>query len=199
MISAKGNKIRGSSRKHSTDARERFTSAHWGNKPTRTRNFRGYEDVAAATKAKAVTEMGKLTEFEVGDQILTIPPSPVSVLAFTPKTERLLVFSPPEVRKQLATLWVTGAPTYDLAAAHKRVGGRQSEFPFFREPVQVLGEIHSVTYRSNKKGDDLSLYKHDFGDLSEGDGTKPYLAVDKRGRLFVIGGCYTVPDEGITG
>lgn len=205
-ISANGSKIRGSDRKHAQDAEERYASAHWGLESTAVTTFDGYEDLEPHI-CEAVTEMGKLVGFEIlpdidSDKIVEIgiPHSPPTVLAFTPDTERLMIFSPPKAAQQLAReLIVPGATTYDLAATHKRIGGRQSQFSFPRVAVQVIGCIHAILYRTNKKGDGLSNYRHEFGDLSEGDGTKPWLAIDGFGRLFLMGGDYRVPDEGITG
>jgi hypothetical protein len=57
-----------------------------------------------------------------------------------------------------------------------------------------LGELHSVTYRTHKKGETARLFEHEF------EGSRPWLAMDvENKRLHVLGGTYTVTDAGITG
>jgi len=57
-----------------------------------------------------------------------------------------------------------------------------------------LGELHSVTYRTKKRGEAAELFEHEF------EGRKPWLSMDiKNKRLHVLGGSYTVTADGITG
>jgi hypothetical protein len=55
-----------------------------------------------------------------------------------------------------------------------------------------MGELRSVTYRTTKKGDGLSDYEHEF------EGRRPTLAWNGGG-LVIVGGDYTVKDDGIEG
>jgi hypothetical protein len=62
-----------------------------------------------------------------------------------------------------------------------------------------LGECMRIDYRSKKAHVDgiASGYKHDFGDVT---GRRPRLMYDRRGpqgRLFLVGGEYTIEPEGI--
>jgi hypothetical protein len=62
------------------------------------------------------------------------------------------------------------------------------------EVAVKLGELHSVTYRTKKKGEPAELFEHDF------EGELPWLAMDVTNkRLHVLGGDYTVTSRGITG
>jgi len=56
-----------------------------------------------------------------------------------------------------------------------------------------LGDLHEVTYKSNKFDRRSRLYAHKFGR------SKPILAADKDGRLFIIGGGYKITNRGIEG
>ena len=58
-----------------------------------------------------------------------------------------------------------------------------------------LGRLESITYSTNKRGDGLSHYVHEFG---EEGGRKPRLAVDADTRdLLIVGGDYDVQAKGI--
>lgn len=57
-----------------------------------------------------------------------------------------------------------------------------------------LGEIKSITYKTNKQGERAKFFVHDF------ESTRPTLGMDIRNkRLHFVGGAYTVTDDGITG
>ncbi len=57
-----------------------------------------------------------------------------------------------------------------------------------------LGELHSVVYRTHKRGERAQLFEHEF------EGRKPWLAMDvSNKRLHLLGGSYTVTADGITG
>lgn len=65
--------------------------------------------------------------------------------------------------------------------------------PLPRVLVQ-LGKVHSVTYRTKKRGESAQLFEHEF------EGRHPLLAMDVRNkRLHFVGGSYTVTRDGITG
>jgi len=61
--------------------------------------------------------------------------------------------------------------------------------------VKVLGILTNVVYHTHKKGDGASYYIHQFGEVS---GVCPVLCVDSDGKLYLAGGDYTCPVEGIT-
>jgi hypothetical protein len=57
-----------------------------------------------------------------------------------------------------------------------------------------LGDLYSVTYRTRKKGEPVTLFEHEF------EGHLPTLAMDiENKRLHLMGGSYTVTADGITG
>lgn len=74
----------------------------------------------------------------------------------------------------------------------KRIVNRRPSPP--PEVAVKLGELHSVTYRTHKKGEKARLFEHEF------EGRRPTLAMDiDNKRLHLLGGDYTVTDAGITG
>ncbi len=57
-----------------------------------------------------------------------------------------------------------------------------------------LGSVHSITYRTKKRGEAAQLFEHEF------EGRRPWLAMDvDNKRLHFLGGSYTVTADGITG
>lgn len=57
-----------------------------------------------------------------------------------------------------------------------------------------LGRVHSITYKTKKRGETARLFEHEF------EGALPTLGMDIRNkRLHFVGGSYTVTDDGITG
>ncbi len=87
--------------------------------------------------------------------------------------------------------------TYPLQDVAKAAGGRQAAFRQHHPnvPVIILGLCTHVVYETDKKEDGLSQYIHEFGEES---GIRPILTCDKQGRVWLAGGNYTVPPEGIT-
>lgn len=64
-----------------------------------------------------------------------------------------------------------------------------------RELVK-LGTLEAVTYSTEKGGEGFQHWEHEFG---EEGGRKPVLAMDPANeRLHIVGGSYTVEDDGIT-
>lgn len=57
-----------------------------------------------------------------------------------------------------------------------------------------MGDVHSITYRTRKRGEKAHLFEHEF------EGRLPWLAMDVDSkRLHFLGGSYTVTADGITG
>lgn len=57
-----------------------------------------------------------------------------------------------------------------------------------------LGQLHSVVYKTKKRGEPVQFFEHEF------ENNKPMLAMDiDNRRLHIVGGGYTVTDDGITG
>lgn len=64
-------------------------------------------------------------------------------------------------------------------------------------PLVELGSLVAVEYLTEKVGDGLSVYRHEFG---RRDGSRrPVLAVNTERRLIIAGGHYTVAKRGIVG
>jgi hypothetical protein len=67
--------------------------------------------------------------------------------------------------------------------------------PAPRELVQ-LGTLEAITYSTSKGKEGFHHWEHEFG---EDGGRKPTLAMDPDNeRLHIVGGDYTVTDDGIT-
>lgn len=67
--------------------------------------------------------------------------------------------------------------------------------PHVGHTLTELGRLESIDYSTNKSGDGMSRYTHEFG---EDGGRKPTLAVDPETRdLHIVGGSYTVERAGI--
>ena len=84
---------------------------------------------------------------------------------------------------------------WDLNALSRAVGGRHATDDYPAVMVQPIGTLTHIVYFTEKVGDGQSQYIHEFGEES---GMRPFLAVDKKGRIWVCGGNYTSPYEGIT-
>lgn len=69
-----------------------------------------------------------------------------------------------------------------------------SEVPEPDEAMPALGPLIEVVYLANK-GDrgGRALYQHEF------EGPHPWLVYNKKGKLLIAGGGYTVNDRGIVG
>lgn len=80
----------------------------------------------------------------------------------------------------------------DLA---RGVGGRHGTGDYPRVEAAPVGVLTHVVYATEKKGDGYSFYIHKMGEES---GIRPYLAVDKQGRSWIVGGNYRSPTPGIS-
>lgn len=196
--------------KPSTDARKRYTSSHWGEEATA-----AYEWADVPDHLK-LTEMGKMVEitYIFDDTPDGEEPEDVGVIAGfqspTAKEPDILAFSPQlDERLYIAlsgrtkewsrrNLRVRRAQQFWIQDVADDVGGRQARFPFHAAfKVQRIGPVYSIAYRTLKTDDGPkpSTYEHTQG---EWGGVRPELCVDEFGGLWLAGGSYTVPDEGIT-
>lgn len=110
--------------------------------------------------------------------------------------DRLHLVLPRAERTKLARQYQGARMEADLGELARYVGGIQARHPYPRLPAQLLGEASHILYRTNKRGDGLSTYIHEFSEDS--GGPRPWLAIDIEGRPWLVGGSYTVPAEGIT-
>lgn len=189
-----------------TDAKERYKGAHWG-----IESSAEYEwtDVPADVK---LTEMGKMVEvtFAIDDVEDGTEPDEVGVLdgfaskraaepdilCFSPRVdERLYLALSSTSKRRFRELWIRRHPTYWLQDIAEQVGGRQARFPAMQIKVQAVGRCCTIAYHTDKRTDGPSTYEHEQG---EWGGVRPMLCLSADGGLWLAGGSYTVPDEGIT-
>lgn len=190
----------------SKDIVERYKDFHWGNPA---RKVIRVEDRLVPD----ATQMGPLSQLYVTDHdgnagVLGFPAN--CHAAFDPQhpAERIHLVCTAAKRRETAELFraalESGVRAESLSTIAKRAGGRQADHSYPRVRCIDLGIVTDIVYGpTDKKGDGLSEYIHHFG--IEGDeahvvnGIQPRLAADEEGRLWLAGGDYTVPDEGITG
>lgn len=125
-----------------------------------------------------------------------------SYLAFDPDhhSQRLYLLVNPEASPVIAErFWgenpVQPMPLRELALI---AGGRQAKGGALDYPnvaVKPVGLMTAVVYHTNKSGDGPSYYIHHLGEKTA---HFPILSVDSLGRLWIAGGDYTCPAEGIT-
>ena len=79
-----------------------------------------------------------------------------------------------------------------IRRALDRIG--QVELPARPSVLSELGELQSVSYVGELDGDgQMFHYEHTFK-----KGSRPSLSADPDGQLWILGGNYTVPPQGIT-
>lgn len=114
-----------------------------------------------------------------------------------PKERLYLVLSPSSRADARRALWRKGASTLPLAELARAAGGHHAADDYPSVRVQPLGPLFFVTYYTNKAKagvDDRARYIHRMG---EEGGIEPVLAVSADGNLWIAGGSYTCPTEGI--
>jgi len=202
----------------------KYRDWHWGHKPTHTKRV----PIAGLAADDPVVECGLLTELHIDPRDdLPLPqergasmddaahfeghePDVFSVLRVQKRdyNNNHLVFDPqhphqrlypvlsPSTQRDAATLWDPSKRPTTLRKLAAKAGGHHAADDYPRIPVQELGTLYFVTYYTHKKGDDpASKYIHRMG---EEGGVDPILAVAEDGTLWICGGSYTCPDDGIT-
>ena len=74
-------------------------------------------------------------------------------------------------------------------------GGRHMGENYPDVDAKVIGILTTLVYACEKGGDGYSFYVHQMGEES---GVQPLIAVSSDGRLWIVGGNYTAPIQGIT-
>jgi len=136
-----------------------------------------------------------------GEHVALDFPEHGSFLAVHEPTERLYMIAPQTFRRQCKREFdrlVRDVPQArvtlpELAAAAPGVQARKGGWP--RIDATALGITTHILYFTDKQGDGPSTYIHAFGEES---GRRPLLAADYTGRVWLAGGDYTTPPEGIT-
>jgi hypothetical protein len=82
-----------------------------------------------------------------------------------------------------------------LADMARSVGGRHATPDYPDVEAAPIGILTHVVYATEKKGDGYSFYIHKMGEES---GIRPALAIDAKGRLWVVAGNYRAPTPGVT-
>jgi len=189
------------------DAREEYVKWHsWGDVGEGSIQPTKVLDIDGPGFPSELVAMGELHELHVeptdGDQIEIIDyTDEPGWAAYDPKhpLQRIHLWLPEEQRKWMVQHYVDTSPNaewWSLQAVAKAVGGRQASYPIYaQEEVQPIGPLTHITYYTEKVGDGLSQYIHEFGEESD---LRPWLVVDRRGNIFVVGGNYHSPYEGIT-
>ena len=84
---------------------------------------------------------------------------------------------------------------HDITEIAKAAGGLHASDDYEKIKVNPIGIMTNVVYACEKKGDGYSFYIHAMGEES---GIRPVLGVAKDGSLWIAGGNYTAPIQGIT-
>jgi hypothetical protein len=186
---------------HTKDPIKRYRNWHWGIDPSIT------VDWTDRDLPDELIEIGRLVNLHFNrgrggaDEILNVVESKVNQthLCFDPahKYQRLYVLIPSQVAREVKRkLWSPGAKSYSLAEIAKMTDGKHSKMRDYpRVAAQPIGHLTHVTYLTHKKGDGVSNYIHELGEVN---GNLPILAVDAKGRLWIVGGDYVCPVPGIT-
>jgi hypothetical protein len=186
------------------DARA-YTKWHWGTKPSRVVNWRDPDFPAR------LLGIGQLAELHVHrprarqPDVVTIRPQRYAHnhVAFDPthRHQRIyLCLAAPERRGARRRFWNPRQRPIPLAQASRLSKGHHVAADYPKVMVQPIGVLTDLTYRTRKKpdakedGGKLGLYIHAMG---EDGGVPPILCVDATGRLWLAGGTYDAPVEGI--
>lgn len=178
-----------------------YTQAHWGVAPDVMYEVTGHAHIP---RNEPLIEMGKLRELWVtpaqGKPYILEFDDVHTMLCFTrDKAQRLYIILSDSDRQEMLGIIAEDyedtsdefTPILDIAVD---VGGRQAKFPYPDIDVISLGVLTHVVYLTEKRGDDVSEYKHQMG---EHGGISPELCVDADGYLHIVGGSYSVPNRGI--
>jgi hypothetical protein len=197
---------------HTTNPLTRYKNWHWGEEATEKIEW------PDADYPDTLIEIGRLTELHVKEdpslpgrsQVIRIPEEHVdgSHLAFDADhpAQRLYVLTPEVVRRATRRhYWdeEANAPLEDLARGLSESMGATSAHAsgYPRVNASPVGYLTHVVYLTHKRGDGVSLYIHELGENDKHAGKPvrlPLLAVDAKGRFWVVGGAYTCPVPGIT-
>jgi hypothetical protein len=188
-----------------------YTRWHWGIKPKYITEWsdKSVDAHGVPVFPDAVIECGRLVELKFRvpgtgqDKAFTLSSneSNRSHLVLDPdhSAGRLYIMLPDEVLKGAQKAYwelnpFVPRPMNELA---RLVGGRHGKLQDYPAlMVKPVGLLLSFSYATEKDGEGGSaIYVHRAGEES---GIRPLLTVDKKGRLWVVGGNYTSPIPGVT-
>lgn len=183
------------------DPIDRYTRWHWGVEPGR------QVEIDDPDLPDRLVECGRLVELHYtdpdGTELELIPNEgdPSVVFDMDHPNQRLYVVNLTRRVQDAVRRRFNGSPDRcSLVELAAQAGGRHARSDYPPLVVNPIGVLDAIVYRTHKKGDenphsDESEYIHALGEES---GIKPILASDARGRLWIAGGNYTAPYDGIT-
>ena len=185
--------------------RQMYTDWHWGVEP------KNLTEINDPDLPEELVETGRLVELHYRqpeqnpkrkDKVYKLAKknSNKTHLAFDPhhKYERLYIATndKPTLKKFKKDLYTTSPyKDVDLGDMSLYVGGKHAMDDYPPIDARAVGILTSIVYACEKEGDGYSFYVHKMGEES---GIQPILAASKDGRLWVVGGNYTSPIQGIT-
>lgn len=185
-----------------------FEDWHWGNKSNRVKDWND-DDIPA----DILVECGRLIRLHVRapqsnrhprrrrDTMIELSRSESahSHVAFDPShpNQRLYLLVSPRARKAIQNrFWSdNNLRAMPLSQAAMLAGGKHSRGQYPNIMVKPIGVCTAVVYLTDKKGDNMSFYIHQMGEITH---YYPLICVDSQGRLWLAGGNYTSPTAGIT-
>jgi len=185
---------------------EMYTQWHWGIKP----NPKPLK-IDDPDYPEILIECGRLVEFtyrppnhnpKLKDKIFKLDKvdSNNTHLAFDPEHphDRLYIISTTKKAKNnISKELYKPNPHVDVPIADisRFAGGKHAASDYPNVEARALGVMTTVVYACEKKPDGYSFYVHKLGEES---GVQPIVAVGNDGRLWIVGGNYTAPLQGIT-
>lgn len=187
---------------------QQFAAWHWGLDPDRIvtwadKDYPTGDLIECGRLAELhIREPGKRTDTIIK---LTKAEANASHLTFDPNhpNQRLYILCAPEFAARMKQQHrqnpnfhggtrFKSMPLVDIADA---VGGRHADGDYPNVIACPIGILTHFVYATEKKGDGFSFYIHKCGEES---GICPALAVDEKGRCWIVGGQYTAPNAGVT-
>lgn len=186
--------------KFTADGSSVFRSWHWGVKPALLLNWPDKDC------PREMIEIGRLVELHVRmrgekkDTVINVRQKNMNdnfvVFDKAHRFQRIYILTDRNVRTAARSMfWDPRGSTYALADVAVSTGGKQATRDYPHVIVQPIGTFTHITYLTEKKGDGVSNYIHEFGEVS---GIRPILCLDASGRFWVAGGSYVCPTAGIT-
>jgi hypothetical protein len=129
-----------------------------------------------------------------------------SHLCFDPEhsNQRLYILAAPKLQSRMKETFIESSkrnpkqkvmPFMSLNEMAAKIGGRHKTPDYAYVDCMPVGVLTHVIYACEKGEDQYSFYIHKLGEES---GLRPWLAVDRKGRPWIVGGNYTCPTPGIT-
>jgi hypothetical protein len=191
------------------DPKRLYTDWHWGIEPKEAIDWKDPDYPKGA-----LIECGRLVELHLRqpglrkDTIIKLDRTEAnnSHLCFDPehRFQRLYILSAKQFQERMRReLLEKPKPTklknpvsaMSLNEMAAKIGGRHKTPDYPNVRALPVGVLTHVVYACEKKGDKYSFYIHKLGEES---GIRPWLAVDQKGRVWIVGGAYVCPSPGIT-